>query len=702
MAKTTVVDTRDITASVHAQAKVRIFVGFPVLLLALIAIWYWGTPYSANMTHAVVTIATVDAIYIAVAFFLASRIEQDISAHYLAISTAIIDPLIMSAGLVLMNEFGAFFVCFYLFTILGFGFRIGRGAMVICQITSLVCFAAVLAIVPAWHEHLIFGFAFFIMLAVIPLYATTLIKALRDAQSRAEFDSQAKTQLLAKVSHELRTPLTGIVSSAELIAAEAPNAHITKRAEIILGLSNDLILEINDLLDSAKFAAKALVLESSSVDLGSVMEQVRLTFEATAATKNIEYVVTIDPQIKCQVQCDARQLSRVLKNLVGNAVKFTDQGKVEANLKLLGNDSDSYRLLFTVQDTGIGIPAEVQQKIFDPFFQASAGTARQYGGTGLGMSLAKDIVTLMGGEIAVRSEPGSGSLFYFDIKLPIVPHSSTKPSTPVHALPASGKCVLVADDNSTNLILIQELLEADRHVVLVAHSGEEALRLLSSRVFDIVFLDYNMRDINGNDVLRLYRFGRINTVPVFFITADATSATATKLLESGAAGVLYKPIARDSLRQAITQICDNSESPAQMKYAPLASNTEGVSLKFVPPQYLDLSIIENLQTFSQRPGFFYEVLTSAIVDIDHNSNRLLKALVVQNIEEIHDAAHALSSVSESVGAVRLAVLARKLMRIDRWKLKTGIEHWKQEIEEATHQSTSCLRDLLSEQKAMCQ
>lgn len=693
--------TRDVGAALRMQSKVRIVVGLPVLLLGIIAIGYWGTPYGPSGILAVAIIAILHAAYMGTALFFAARIRQNSNVRNLVIATAILDPLMLSAWLTMMSEFGAFFVCFYLFTILGFGFRIGRRAMWTCQIASLIGFAIVLAIGPTWHENQIFGFSLFAVLVVVPLYATTLIKTLRDAQARAEFESQAKSQLLAKVSHELRTPLSGIVASAQLISAEAPDAHMAKRADIILRLSNDLLLEINDLLDSAKFDAKALVLEPTLFDLASVAEQVRLTFASAAAVKGITFTVTMDPGIESMVQCDAHQLSRALKNLVGNAVKFTDRGKVEVILKLLKSNGDYYRVRFSVRDTGIGIPLEIQGNIFEPFFQASTGANRQYGGTGLGMSLAKEVVTMMGSEIIVQSEPGTGSLFYFDIDLPVVIKSFQESSALVPIIPILNRRVLVADDNATNLMLTKELLERDGHIVSVAANGEETLNLLGSQNFDVIFMDYNMGDMDGGQVLQIYRFGNPTATAVFFLTADTTANTTSELLEIGASGVLYKPVTQDNLRQAIVQICGNNSSLAAVPSPTTATATHPpVALKYIPPQYLDLSVIEDLQSFSQRPEFFSQILNSATIDLERNCTRLLDSLAAENIQSVHDTAHALSGLSESVGAVRLALLARKFMQIDRWELKTEKERWKSEIAEATIQSVNCLREILTAQNTM--
>ena len=680
----------DVETSVRVQAKVRVTVGFPVLLLGLVAFKYWGTPYGANGLVAVGMIAALHALYMFTTLWLATRNRQRSTARTLVIGTAILDPLLLSGWLTMTGETGSLFVCFYLFTILGFGFRTGRRSMWICQAASLAGFAMVLAIAPVWREHPTFGLSLFAILVVVPLYATVLIKNLRDAHARAEFESQAKSQLLAKVSHELRTPLSGIISSAQLIAAEATDTRLMKRADIVLRLSNDLLLEINDLLDSAKSEAKALMLASTLFDLHDVMDQIRLTFASMAATKNIGFNVTVDRSIKKMVQGDAHYLSRVLKNLVGNAVKFTDVGKVEINLELLENHDDVYRIRFSVQDTGIGIPQELHQQIFEPFYQASDGTARQYGGTGLGMSLAREVVTLMGSEIIVQSEPGKGSLFYFDVDLPVVAkaHQESADVAPVAVL--YGKRILVADDNMTNLILIQELLEQDRHTVTVADSGENALTLLNSQIFDVIFLDYNMGDMDGGQVFHIYQFGKLETAPVFFLTADTTATTSAKLRNIGAAGVLHKPVKRDDLRQAIAQACVKDGMPAQSRPELMSLKPPPTPLTSIPPQYLDLAVLGDLQTCSQRPEFFAQILRSATLDMERISKGLLEALAAEDIEQVHDTAHALSGISDTVGAVRLASLTSKLMRIDRWELHAAREHWTQEVTQTT---TRSVRDL---------
>jgi two-component system sensor histidine kinase RpfC len=677
----------DIEASVKAQAKLRAKLGFPVILLMSLSIWYWGSPYESIGLIEVVIAALAYTIYNFTLLFLAKRIRP-ITTEHLIVGTAIMDPLMLSAWLGMMGVAGGLFVCFYLFTILGFGFRIGPRPMWICQIASIFGFGVVISTSPVWQQHLIVGFSFLTVLIVVPIYARGLIKKLRDARAHAERESQAKSQLLAKVSHELRTPLSGIVASAQLIEAEAKDDLLVRRADTILKLSKELMLEINDLLDSAKYKANSLVLESALFDLTEVMDQIQITLASTAESKGIGFKVAMDDDVRDMVLGDSHYLYRVLMNIAGNAVKFTEKGSVDVYLKMLEDTGEQYRLRFGVLDTGIGIPKELHSHIFDPFFQASEGTTRKYGGTGLGMSIAKEIVTLMGGELMLDSTVGKGSHFYFDLMLPKVIQAPTQKADTASALVVYGKRILVADDNATNLILIKELLERDQHQVTIASTGQEALDILCIVNVDLIFMDYNMGDIDGAKVLQIYRFGKLNAAPAFFLTADTTVGTADRLQDSGAIGVLHKPITSDGLRQAIAQVFE-SEAIA------VTSAASPIPLKTVPPKYIDYSVIDELQTLCPRPEFLTEVLENAALDIERNCSGLAIALENEDVIQVHDSAHALKGVSDSVGAVRLSAMAKKLMKITQWEIKPGKERWKTDIGEAKTQSVCGINDILS-------
>jgi two-component system sensor histidine kinase RpfC len=387
-----------------------------------------------------------------------------------------------------------------------------------------------------------------------------------------------------------------------------------------------------------------------------------------------------------------------LINLAGNAVKFTDRGKVEVGIRLLDENDDQYRIRFSVVDTGIGIPKELHGRIFEPFFQADSGTARKYGGTGLGMTIAKEIVNLMGGQILVDSAPGAGSRFHFDLDFRRV-KTHQKAAAAVAVSIVYGKRILIVDDNTTILTLIREMLLRDQHEVSIAHSGMEALDVLSSHEFDVIFLDFNMGDMDGAKVLQLYRYGRLQTAPAFFLTADATVATATRLRGIGAEGVLYKPITADGLRQAIAQVCgtkpDQVAGPTIVQTQPVPHIAPGQPpLATIPTQYIDHEVLDGLRSMSERPDFLADVVGSAITDIERNAHALMLALAAQDSERVRDTAHALKGVCASIGATRLEALANRLMRVTGEDLNHSGSRLKIDVMETSRQSVAALRNTL--------
>ena len=683
----------DAASAVTAQAKVRAMFGIPIMVTALIYLWY-----SHSVSDWVRAVTIVNATYMIIMLLWAAH-PRLFSAKQLLLATAILDPLLLSAWVSMVGEVGGLAIGFYLFTIIGFGLRTGRSLMLVCQVAAITGFSAVFLTQPYWREHQIVWFSYLVTLILVPLYATVLVKKLHEARAHAERESQAKSQLLAKVSHELRTPLSGIVAAAQLLSAETEDSRVMGRAETIMGLSKDLLREINDLLDQAKYEARALVLDSTLFEMRDQMERLRLVLEPAAIKKDLAFVVDMDSRITDRVQGDSHYLSKVLINLAGNAVKFTDKGKVEIAIRLLDEKDDRYRIRFSVQDTGIGIQKELHGRIFEPFFQADSGTARKYGGTGLGMTIAKEIVNLMGGQIRVDSSPGAGSHFHFDLDFRRVKTRQKIEGTAVVPT-VYGKRILVVDDNTTILTLIREMLLRDRHEVMTAHSGTEALEMLSVHEFDVIFLDFNLGDMDGAKVLQLYRFGRLQTAPAFFLTADATAATAAKLRGIGAAGVLYKPITADGLRQAVAQVCRTGAdqaakapgSPAQA--APQIAAPSQAALATIPTQYIDHNVLDGLGSMSERPDFLADVLSSAISDIERNSQALAQALAVLDSERVRDTAHALKGVCASIGATRLEAVANRLMRATTEELIQAGGRLKADVVETSRQSVAALRNAL--------
>jgi two-component system, sensor histidine kinase RpfC len=348
-----------------------------------------------------------------------------------------------------------------------------------------------------------------------------------------------------------------------------------------------------------------------------------------------------------------------------------------------------------VQDSGIGIAPEHHERIFEPFYQTEGGTVRRYGGTGLGMTIAREIVKLMGGDLRLASELGKGTLFYFDLTLSRADPQESIVKSEATVVRATGKRIFVVDDHETNLMLIKELLEQDLHEVTVATGGMEALDILSSRDFDAVFLDFNLSDMDGLKLLQLYRFGKLNPAPTFFLTADATLITAEKLANSGASGTLIKPITLTELRRTIAQACgETSAKPLGDDATPAKSNRP--MLKSVPTQAIDFTVIEHLKSISGRPAFLRELLAHAGEDIRRNCEDLDRALTTRDFASVADTAHALKGVCASIGAVRLMTVATGLMRCSREDLKRAEPRMRTDVSEASAVTLAAIEKILSE------
>jgi len=617
--------------------------------------------------------------------------------YALLTATAVLDPLVLSVWIALTGQFGGLIAGFYLFTTLGFGFRTGRPLMHLCQIASIAGFSLVLALSPYWQHHGVFWAALLVPIIVVPMYAGKLITTLREARDHAEQQSRGKSELLAKVSHELRTPLTGIVASAELLAVESREPSVTRRTQTILSLSDTLLNEINDLLDAAKYNAKAVELSYAPIDLPQQVATLRATFETMAARKGVAFHAEVDPAIVDRDETDTHGLDRILLNLVGNAIKFTENGSVGIAVDLLVASESDYRLRFSVTDTGIGIPESFRSEIFEPFSQVNKGSARNYGGTGLGLTLSRQIVELMGGELHFESNLGQGSRFWFEL---LLKRAGPVPDGEVEAEATAittGRRILVVDDNVTNLVLLKELLEIDRHEVTTCTSGMDALELLSRQEFDLVLLDYNLGDMDGVRVLQTYRFGRLHPVPALFLTADATAQTATRLREAGGAGTLYKPVNLTGIRKALAELVLPAVLPAPVTSVPPPAEIRPVRpvLRVVPISPLDAAVIADLRSVNTRPEFLGQLLAHAESDIARACQQVLEALACRNYATMRTAAHALKGVSANVGAIRLVTLSTSLMSMASDELSASTERLALDVRETSRATINALRQTVA-------
>lgn len=325
------------------------------------------------------------------------------------------DVTVTSALMHLTGVMGAPWYGVYLWVTLGNGFRYGEKFLYASGVASLSGFGVVVFTTPYWDAHKQLAIGLAVTLLVIPAYSGILIRRLNEARARADLASRAKSDFLARMSHEIRTPLNGILGMTDLLRTRPLDAEDKEYVETIYASGKTLASQIDEILDLSKIEAGRLSLEIIEFDLYALINTTLRIFEIQVSEKQIQLQETINPNTPYLLCGDPHRLRQILINLVGNAVKFTGQGFVSLRVYPREQTREQVTLRFEVADTGSGIAGEQLESIFDPFTQADCSVTRNYGGTGLGTTICKSIVELMGGKIGVQSEPGVGSTFWFDI-----------------------------------------------------------------------------------------------------------------------------------------------------------------------------------------------------------------------------------------------------------------------------------------------
>lgn len=342
--------------------------------------------------------------------------------------SAIFDALTISILLIILGEWGTIFFPFYLWQIVGYGVRFGLGYMKIISVSAVLGFVLVICLTPYWRDNATLACGLLLTLAIIPLYLAKLITRLNAALDHATEANNAKSQFLANMSHELRTPLTGIIASADMLKDENLGNEIQAKVDMIGESANTLMSMIHDVLDVSKVESGRLKLNRENGNLLAILQSVKNLTAPQAQAKDLDYIVEMDPAMFKPANLAATEIQQVLINLIGNAIKFTNMGSITLRGRIDNIDGQpGWR--FEIQDTGIGMPKDVLENIFDPFVQVDTGITRQYSGTGLGTAICKEFVTLMGGYIGVKSELEKGSTFWF--KIPVRYTEETQNTAPI-------------------------------------------------------------------------------------------------------------------------------------------------------------------------------------------------------------------------------------------------------------------------------
>lgn len=378
-----------------------------------------------------------------------------------------------------------------------------------------------------------------------------------EAKEKAEEATKIKSQFLSVMSHEIRTPLNAIIGVANLLSEEIKNEEQRENVKVLHASSQNLMNLINDLLDLSKLEVGKMQLDVGNINLKKICENIREMFAVLAAQKGIFLRLEFDETIPKLLQGDDIKLNQAITNLVGNAIKFTQQGSVHLSVKLVQRTRETSTLQFTVADTGIGIPLDKQQSIFDSFIQVSPDTNKRFGGTGLGLSISQKLVEVMGGKLLLISEEGKGSTFSFQLTLM---NEKTEPATELRTelLQSElykGKHFLVADDNPVNVFVLKQFLHKWGGITTDATDGTQVISLLRSQHFDMVLMDIQMPEKDGLQATREIRSsGEVwSNIPVIAITASHEEEVKESILESGMNDFVIKPFMPDDLTGKISR-----------------------------------------------------------------------------------------------------------------------------------------------------
>ncbi len=472
----------------------------------------------------------------------------------------------------------------------------------------------------------------------------------------AEESSKSKADFIANMSHELRTPLGAIIGFTDLLKKTALSAVQKEYLDAIGSSGNSLLSIINDILDLSKLDSGKFIIESVPFNVFDLLQSVQVMFLPKAKKKKLALTCAVDKEIDSFLSGDPMRLTQVLINLVGNAIKFTEKGSVSINCSLASRKDNVLLLQFSIRDTGIGIPEDKTENIFERFTQADSNITRRYGGTGLGLAITKQLIELQGGSISLKSVEGSGAEFIFNLPYTISdeqPVAVIYKEVPEKVIFGSIKNILVVDDNLFNQKLAVNILQNNDFNVTVAENGSQALDILKTGSFDVILMDIQMPVMDGYRATQLIREEMHITTPVIAMTAHALAGEREKCLEVGMNDYLSKPFKEIDLLNKIARW-----------------NKDAGMTKAAENKIIDLSFLLS-QTRDNRP-FIIEMITLFKQQNPKEIAKLQEAIAVTDYAEIYRVTHTIRNTTGFFGIDHL--IGNELVTIEKLaRAGAGIE-----------------------------
>jgi len=663
----------------HSQAMARIGLVFAFGIYLFVACYFEAVPLPKQ---GVLFVTLLLELVVGCLIFL-SILRHPATNPTRRIVGVVADYSTMAVTLGLSGPVGAPMYAALLWVTVGNGLRYGTRYLYACVLLSVGVLAYVWFNNSYWQSNPFMSGAMTLAAMAVPLYLTSLLRAHKVALQQADRASQAKTRFMAQMSHEFRTPLNAIMGMSQLLMTSRLPRENHESAELIHTSAQSLLMMVEDVLNVSAIESGKVRIHTQDFNLHAMLRRLEQVFRPQAKILGLYLTIIQDPMVPKLVHGDQEHLNQVLLNLMHNALKFTAKGGVTLHVAPAGLFTGGIRLRFSVRDTGIGVAEEDRERIFKPFEQVDSGTNRHFGGVGLGVTIARTLVEIMGGEIGVSDNHGGGAHFWIDVPLGLVKpvfaeaqnvEVASTTDDPLsdgsnvisiddpyirHRATVPSRCVLVVDDQATNRILMEHLLKRAGHTVLVVEDGAAALDLVARKMPDLITLDLHMPGMNGLDVMSQLRVmeasSRIKT-PVIMLSADATKEALRAMEASGAFAAISKPIdplvLLDAIARATQHRPDGDAAPASSQ-CPLATRRNALA---------DLAQIDSTEEF--LTGY----VEQAWQDIGRSIERLRNHPNQPDPHEMLEALHAIRGVARNIAADALATACTCWMELNRYEL----------------------------------